>query len=79
MQPFPHSYTGMDPGNSQAVLDDYMNVVFYERGTLNPDVHQEEQDDKASTYTLTNTVPLVPDFNNEVWTAQEQIDHSRAP
>ncbi|XP_071772359.1 endonuclease domain-containing 1 protein-like [Centroberyx gerrardi] len=52
---------------SQAVLDDYTDAVEYERGTLNPDQHQAEPDDKSSTYTLTNVVPLITDFLDTSW------------
>lgn len=63
--------------DAQAVLDDYTNAIFYERGTLNPDQHQDESDDKAATYTLTNVVPVVPDFNNRVWNEQEHVVRKR--
>lgn len=77
MQPFPHGYMHMNFEDTQAVLDDYTNAIFYERGTLNPDEHQDEPDDKASTYTLTNVVPMVPDVNNRVWNKQEHIVRKR--
>ena len=47
---------------SQAVLEDYSDAVEYSRGLLNPDQHQADPDDKASTYTLTNVVPQVSHF-----------------
>lgn len=77
MQPFPRGYMHMNFEDSQAVLDDYTNAILYERGTLNPDEHQDDPDDKASTYTLTNVVPMVPDFNNIVWNKQEHIIRKR--
>ncbi|XP_070786340.1 endonuclease domain-containing 1 protein-like [Enoplosus armatus] len=77
MQPFPRGYMHMNFEDAQAVLDDYTNAILYERGTLNPDEHQDEPDDKASTYTLTNVVPMVPDFNNRVWNKQEHIVRKR--
>lgn len=77
MQPFPRGYMHMNFEDAQAVLDDYINAVLYERGTLNPDEHQDDPDDKASTYTLTNVVPVVPDFNNGVWNKQEHIVRQR--
>lgn len=52
---------------SQAVFEDYADAVEYRRGPLNPDQHQAEPDDKSSTYTLTNVVPLVPDFLDTSW------------
>ncbi|KAM3590373.1 uncharacterized protein V6R79_008225 [Siganus canaliculatus] len=77
MQPFPNAYMHMDFEDAQAVLEDYTNAVLYERGTLNPDEHQVDLDDKASTYTLTNVVPMVPDFNNGVWDTQEEVVRKR--
>ncbi|XP_047433802.1 endonuclease domain-containing 1 protein [Mugil cephalus] len=53
--------------DSQAVLEDYTDAVIYKRGPLNPDVHQADPDDKSSTYTLTNVVPLVTDFLDASW------------
>ncbi|XP_031440601.1 endonuclease domain-containing 1 protein [Clupea harengus] len=54
---------------SQALLADYTDAVEYERGTLNPDQHQSDSPDKASTYTLTNVAPLVVDFLEGPWSA----------
>ncbi|XP_030578655.1 endonuclease domain-containing 1 protein-like [Archocentrus centrarchus] len=53
--------------DSQAVLEDYTDAVGYRRGPLNPDLHQAEPDDKSSTYTLTNVVPLITDFLETSW------------
>uniref|UniRef100_A0A3Q2ZTJ1 Si:dkey-85k7.11 n=2 Tax=Kryptolebias marmoratus TaxID=37003 RepID=A0A3Q2ZTJ1_KRYMA len=53
--------------DSQAVLDDYVDAVDYRRGPLNPDQHQADPDDKSSTYTLTNIVPLITDFLDTSW------------
>ncbi|CAL8241533.1 unnamed protein product [Merluccius merluccius] len=47
---------------SQALLEDYTDAVQYERGQLNPDGHQADPLDKASTYTLTNVVPQSREF-----------------
>lgn len=63
--------------DGQAVLDDYTNAILYERGTLNPDEHHEELEDKASTYTLTNVVPMDPVFNDIIWNTQEHIVRKR--
>ncbi|XP_043954196.1 endonuclease domain-containing 1 protein [Gambusia affinis] len=52
---------------SQTVLEDYTDAVEYRRGTLNPDQHQADPDDKSSTYTLTNVVPLTTDFLETSW------------
>lgn len=77
MQPFPSAYMHMNFEDTQAVLEDYNNAILYERGTLNPEEHQDDLDDKASTYTLTNVVPVTPDFNNRVWNTQEDIIRKR--
>uniref|UniRef100_A0A3P9L6Y8 Endonuclease domain-containing 1 protein-like n=1 Tax=Oryzias latipes TaxID=8090 RepID=A0A3P9L6Y8_ORYLA len=77
MQPFPRRIMHLNFEDSQAILEDYTNAIHYERGTLNPDEHQDELDDKASTYTLTNVVPMVPVFTNIVWSRQEHIVRKR--
>lgn len=59
MMPFPTGYLHMKFEDSQAVLDDYSDVVLYERGHLNPDQHQSTPHDRAATYTLTNVVPEI--------------------
>lgn len=53
--------------DGQAVLEDYTDAVDYRRSPLNPDLHQSDQDDKSSTYTLTNVVPLIADFLEKAW------------
>uniref|UniRef100_A0A8C6KUU5 DNA/RNA non-specific endonuclease/pyrophosphatase/phosphodiesterase domain-containing protein n=1 Tax=Nothobranchius furzeri TaxID=105023 RepID=A0A8C6KUU5_NOTFU len=63
MLPFPTGYLHMKFEDSQAVLDDYSDVVLYERGHLNPDQHQSTPHDRAATYTLTNVVPEIREFN----------------
>uniref|UniRef100_A0A667XNG8 Uncharacterized protein n=1 Tax=Myripristis murdjan TaxID=586833 RepID=A0A667XNG8_9TELE len=77
MQPFPRGYIHMNFEDAQAVLEDYTNAIFYERGALNPDEHQADPDDKAATYTLTNVVPLVREFSDEVWNEQEHVIRKR--
>lgn len=77
MQTFPSHYVHMSFKDAQAVLEDYTNAINYQRGTLNPEEHQNDPDDKASTYTLTNVVPMVPDVNNRVWHEQEQVVRQR--
>ncbi|XP_062849654.1 endonuclease domain-containing 1 protein [Trichomycterus rosablanca] len=52
---------------SQALLDDYVDAVEYARGQLNPDQHQANNQDKASTYALTNVVPQITDFTEGSW------------
>ncbi|XP_066538267.1 endonuclease domain-containing 1 protein-like [Hoplias malabaricus] len=60
---------------SQAVLEDYVDAVEFERGPLNPDQHQAESQDKAATYTLTNVVPQITDFMEGSWAAY--LDRTR--
>lgn len=54
--------------DTQAVLEDYANTVQYERGQLNPAMHQADQMDKVATYTLTNVVPQSKEFKTGPWT-----------
>ncbi|KAG9346617.1 hypothetical protein JZ751_006928 [Albula glossodonta] len=77
MQAFPRGYGHQNFEDAQAVLEDYDNVVSYERGHLNPDEHQADPDDKAATYTLTNVVPLAREFNIGPWKEQEHIIRHR--
>ena len=77
MQPFPQGDLHSKFEDAQAVLEDYSNVVNYERGQLNPDEHQADPDDKAATYTLTNVVPQVQEFNNGPWKTQEHTVRQR--
>lgn len=67
MMPFPTGYLHKTFEDSQAVLDDYSNVVQYVRGQLNPDQHQSTIEDRAATYSLTNVVPLIRDFEINRW------------
>uniref|UniRef100_A0A8C6UQ07 Si:dkey-85k7.10 n=1 Tax=Neogobius melanostomus TaxID=47308 RepID=A0A8C6UQ07_9GOBI len=68
MEPFPQSSSmHMNFEETQAVLDDYSDVVQYERAQLNPDEHQADPLDKVSTYTLTNVVPHIREFNTGPW------------
>ncbi|CAL8241535.1 unnamed protein product [Merluccius merluccius] len=77
MQPFPRGYSPMNFEDAQAVLEDYTNAIMYERGALNPSVHQAQPDDKAATYTLTNVVPQTWEFSAEAWRPQEQVIRKR--
>uniref|UniRef100_A0A3P9H4P7 Endonuclease domain-containing 1 protein-like n=2 Tax=Oryzias TaxID=8089 RepID=A0A3P9H4P7_ORYLA len=72
MLPFPTGYLHMKFEDSQAVLDDYSDVVLYERGHLNPDQHQSTPHDRAATYTLTNVVPQIREFNIGPWREYEE-------
>ncbi|XP_030599135.1 endonuclease domain-containing 1 protein-like [Archocentrus centrarchus] len=57
--------------NSQAVNEDYTNSG-YSRGHLAPSGHQETDDDRKATFTLTNIVPQKEGSNTGTWEAQEQ-------
>ncbi|XP_072515251.1 endonuclease domain-containing 1 protein-like [Salminus brasiliensis] len=57
--------------DSQATLEDFVDVVQYERGHLNPDQHQADPVDKAATYSLTNVVPQIREFNVGPWAQHE--------
>ena len=72
MLPFPTGYLHMKFEDSQAVLDDYSDVVLYERGQLNPDQHQSDLNDRAATYTLTNVVPQIREFNVGPWQEHQE-------
>ncbi|CAB1316159.1 unnamed protein product [Coregonus sp. 'balchen'] len=63
--------------DAQAVLEDYSNAVNFERGHLNPDEHQSDPNDKAATYTLTNVVPQVREFNIGPWKTHEHTIRRR--
>ncbi|XP_026114724.1 endonuclease domain-containing 1 protein [Carassius auratus] len=77
MQPFPPDDVHDSFSDAQAVLEDYSNMVDFERGHLNPDEHQAHPDDKAATYTLTNVVPQVREFNVGHWKHHEHIIRRR--
>nr|XP_029526462.1 uncharacterized protein LOC115135682 [Oncorhynchus nerka] len=72
MLPSLTGYLHMKFEDSQAVLDDYSDVVLYERGHLNPDQHQSDPYDRAATYTLTNVVPEIREFNIGLWREHEE-------
>ncbi|KAL7846330.1 hypothetical protein SRHO_G00213100 [Serrasalmus rhombeus] len=77
MQPFPPDSLHKSFEDAQAVLEDYSNTVDFERGHLNPDEHQSHPDDKASTYTLTNVVPQIREFNIGLWKQHEHTIRHR--
>ena len=77
MQSFPQGYMHQNLEDAQAVLGDYTNAIAYQRGLLNPDEHQADPEDKAATYTLTNVVPQVREFNTGPWKTQEHIIRRR--
>lgn len=78
MEPFPQStFMHKNFEDTQAVLEDYADVVQYERGQLNPDEHQADPLDKAATYTLTNVVPLIREFSFGPWSTQVEVIRKR--
>lgn len=77
MQPFPSNDVHDSFADAQAILEDYSNIVEFERGHLNPDEHQAHPDDKAATYTLTNVVPQVREFNVGYWKQHEHMIRRR--
>ncbi|KAI4824941.1 hypothetical protein KUCAC02_020653 [Chaenocephalus aceratus] len=77
MQPFPSENLHKSFEDAQAVLEDYSNSVMFERGQLNPDEHQADIHDKASTYTLTNVVPQVREFNIGPWKDHQHLIRRR--
>ncbi|KAM7397014.1 hypothetical protein PAMP_020013 [Pampus punctatissimus] len=77
MQHFPSENVHKSFGDAQAVLDDYSDTVIFERGQLNPDEHQAHPDDKAATYTLTNVIPRVREFNIGPWKNHEHTIRRR--
>nr|XP_046250857.1 endonuclease domain-containing 1 protein-like [Scatophagus argus] len=77
MEQFPSENVQKSFEDAQAVLDDYSDSVIFERGQLNPDEHQAHPDDKAATYTLTNVVPQVREFNIGSWKHHQHIIRRR--
>ncbi len=77
MQPFPPNDVHGSFLDAQAILEDYSNIVDFERGHLNPDEHQAHPDDKAATYTLTNVVPQIREFNVGYWKNHEHTIRRR--
>ncbi|KAL6472136.1 hypothetical protein MHYP_G00183240 [Metynnis hypsauchen] len=71
MEPFSPSSSTRMLLDSQATLEDFADVVQYERGHLNPDQHQADPVDKAATYALTNVVPQIREFNMGPWAQHE--------
>uniref|UniRef100_A0A669C4Y0 Uncharacterized protein n=1 Tax=Oreochromis niloticus TaxID=8128 RepID=A0A669C4Y0_ORENI len=52
--------------NSQAVSEDYKHSG-YTRGHLAPSGHQQTEENKEATFTLTNIVPQMENFNKGPW------------
>uniref|UniRef100_A0A3B4EZ94 Uncharacterized protein n=1 Tax=Pundamilia nyererei TaxID=303518 RepID=A0A3B4EZ94_9CICH len=55
----------------QAVNEDYKHSG-YTRGHLAPSGHQQTEEDKKATFTLTNIVPQMEKFNNGPWKNLEE-------
>ncbi|XP_030635111.1 endonuclease domain-containing 1 protein-like [Chanos chanos] len=78
MEPFPQSsLMHRNFEDTQAVLEDYTDVVQYERGLLCPDEHQSDPTDKAATYTLTNVVPQIREFSIGPWAEHKELIRKR--
>ncbi|XP_034050364.1 endonuclease domain-containing 1 protein-like [Thalassophryne amazonica] len=71
MLPFPPGPLDQIIVDSQAVELDYINST-YTRGHLNPSLHHQHQDDRSSTFTLTNVVPQKGGSNDGPWETLEQ-------
>ncbi|NXK70672.1 ENDD1 protein, partial [Sylvietta virens] len=61
-----HKFTLEQIKASQAVLEDYNQLIGLDRGHLNPTGHQDSRESKTATFTLTNVVPL----DNTLYTGQ---------
>uniref|UniRef100_A0A4W5MU33 Uncharacterized protein n=1 Tax=Hucho hucho TaxID=62062 RepID=A0A4W5MU33_9TELE len=70
MTPFPLGELDPNVVNSQAVQLDYINSS-YTRGHLNPSLHHRTQEDRSSTFTLTNVVPQKVGSNDGPWKTLE--------
>ncbi|NXF72203.1 ENDD1 protein, partial [Sclerurus mexicanus] len=57
---------------SQAVYGDYSNLKDLDRGHLSPAGHQNTQDSKIATFTLTNIVPQNSTLNKGAWKNYEE-------
>uniref|UniRef100_A0A668ASG1 Uncharacterized protein n=1 Tax=Myripristis murdjan TaxID=586833 RepID=A0A668ASG1_9TELE len=71
MIPFPPGPVDQNVVESQAVELDYINST-YTRGHLNPSLHHQSHEDRASTFTLTNVVPQKAGSNDGPWEVLEQ-------
>ncbi|NWZ68842.1 ENDD1 protein, partial [Acrocephalus arundinaceus] len=56
---------------SQAVFEDYNQLIGLDRGHLSPSGHQDSIDSKTATFTLTNIVPQDRSLNNGKWSVYE--------
>ncbi|NXM66228.1 ENDD1 protein, partial [Serilophus lunatus] len=60
-----------DLKKSQAVLEDYQNLIGLTHGHLNPSGHHPTYNSKLTTFTLTNIVPQDKQLNNGAWSRYE--------
>ncbi|XP_068890499.1 endonuclease domain-containing 1 protein-like [Aphelocoma coerulescens] len=54
-------------GQSQAITQDYKNLTELDRGHLSPSGHQNGNNNKSATFTLTNIVPQNSSLNKGAW------------
>ncbi|KAM6306883.1 LOW QUALITY PROTEIN: endonuclease domain-containing 1 protein-like [Podargus strigoides] len=57
---------------SQAVLQDYKNLMGLNHGHLNPSGHHSNSSSRMATFTLTNIVPQNEKLNGGAWNNYEQ-------
>ncbi|KAM4564408.1 uncharacterized protein V3H82_013471 [Fundulus diaphanus] len=58
--------------NHQASDIDYKNSTIFDKGHIFPSSYASTNDDKKSTFTLTNIVPQAESFNKGSWNKMEQ-------
>ncbi|KAM7056136.1 endonuclease domain-containing 1 protein-like [Acridotheres tristis] len=68
-----YNITSAEIGLSQAIDQDYKDAVGLDRGHLCPSGHQNGNDSKWATFTLTNIVPQDTDFNQGTWHDYEEV------
>uniref|UniRef100_A0A8C5XAA4 ENDD1 protein n=1 Tax=Malurus cyaneus samueli TaxID=2593467 RepID=A0A8C5XAA4_9PASS len=64
-----HNYTigPQQIGQNQAISEDYTNLNELVPGHLCPSGHQNTDDSKSATFTLTNAVPMNRTLSNNAW------------
>ncbi|NXI20778.1 ENDD1 protein, partial [Sterrhoptilus dennistouni] len=66
-----HKFTLDQIKASQAVLDDYKQLIGLDHGHLNPSGHQNSIESKTATFTLTNVVPQDSSLYTGWWNVYE--------